>query len=65
LLGKPLLGSVECFAPGHKLNQKLVFKILNDKDNYKIEDSYVDVSYDAYTNVLNKDSLSPNLINVA
>jgi len=43
----------------------LVFKILNDKDNYKIEDSYVDVSYDAYTNVLNKDSLSPNLINVA
>ena len=65
LLGKPLLGYVECFAPGHKLNQKLVFKILNDKDNYKIEDSYVDVSYDAYTNVLNKDSLSPNLINVA
>ena len=65
LLGKPLLGSVECFAPGHKLNQKLVFKILNDKDNYKIEDSYVDVSYDTYTNVLNKDSLSPNLINVA
>ena len=31
----------------------------------KIEDSYVDVSYDAYTNILNNDSLSPNLINVA
>jgi len=45
--------------------KSLFFKILNDKDNYKIEDSYVDVSYDAYTNVLNKDSLSPNLINVA
>ena len=65
LLGMPILGAVECFAPGHKLNQKLVFKILKDKDNYKIEDAYVDKSYDTYINVLNKDRISPNLTNVA
>ena len=65
LLGMPILGAVKCFAPGHKLNQKLVFKILKDKDNYKIEDAYVDKSYDTYINVLNKDRISPNLTNVA
>ena len=33
----PLIGTIDCFAPGHSLNQKLVREILKDKNNYKIE----------------------------
>ena len=39
LLGMPLIGSINCFAPGHSLNQQLVKEILKNKDNYIIEDS--------------------------
>ena len=36
LLGMHLTGNINCFAPGHKLNQKMVVEILKDKENYKI-----------------------------
>ena len=65
LLGMPLLGSIECFAPGHQLNQKLVHKILEDENNYVIEESYVNESYNTYVNIFNENSLSTNLTNVA
>ena len=65
LLGMPLLGSIECFAPGHKLNQKLVHKILEDQRNYVIEDAYVNDSYKTYINIFNENSISSNFTNVA
>ena len=37
LLGMPLIGKVDCFAPGHNLNQQLIKKILKNKENYSIE----------------------------
>ena len=65
LLGMPLLGSIECFAPGHQLNQKLVHKILEDENNYVIEDTNINESYNNYVNIFNTNSLSTNLTNVA
>ena len=38
LLGIQLVGNINCFAPGHNLNQKLIKEILKNKDNYIIED---------------------------
>ena len=38
LLGMQLVGNVNCFAPGHNLNQQLIKEILKNKDNYSIED---------------------------
>ena len=65
LLGMPLLGSIECFAPGHQLNHKLVHKILEDQNNYVIEDAYTNQSYNTYVNIFNENSLSTNFTNVA
>ena len=65
LLGMALLGSIECFAPGHQLNHKLVHKILEDKNNYVIEDAYTNQSYNTYVNIFNENSLSTNFTNVA
>ena len=41
LLGMQLVGEVNCFAPGHKLNQMFVKEILKDKTNYVIENAVV------------------------
>jgi UDP-3-O-[3-hydroxymyristoyl] N-acetylglucosamine deacetylase len=41
LLGMQLIGEVECFAPGHKLNQMFVKEILKDKNNYTIEKALI------------------------
>ena len=38
LLGIQLVGNINCFAPGHNLNQKLIKEILKNNDNYIIED---------------------------
>ena len=37
LLGMPMIGKIECFAPGHKLNQKFIKEILKDKTNFEIQ----------------------------
>ena len=37
LLGMPIIGKIQCFAPGHKLNQNFIKEIFKDKENYKIE----------------------------
>ena len=38
LLGMQLVGNIECFAPGHNLNQQLIREILKNKENYRIEE---------------------------
>ena len=37
LLGMPLIGKIDCFAPGHNLNQLLIKEILKKKENYTID----------------------------
>ena len=65
LLGMPLTGEINCFAPGHSLNQKLISKILEDQSNYKIEDALVEKSIDQYSIFFNNNSSTQNFINVA
>jgi UDP-3-O-[3-hydroxymyristoyl] N-acetylglucosamine deacetylase len=37
LLGRPLIGSVEAYCPGHELNARLVSKILTTPNNWVLE----------------------------
>ncbi len=39
LLGMPLIGRIDCHAPGHNLNQKLIKEIIKNKENYIIEEA--------------------------
>ena len=64
LLGMPLIGKINCLAPGHKLNQMFIKEILKDKKNYSIEKAIFSKYPDNY-NVLSKDKSLENLNNVA
>ena len=35
----PLIGKIDCHAPGHNLNQKLIKEIIKNKENYIIEET--------------------------
>lgn len=65
LLGMQLVGAVECYAPGHSLNQKLIKEILKDEKNYKIETTIPNASAEKYYNILNNNETSQHVINVA
>ena len=39
LLGMPLIGRIDCHAPGHNLNQKLIKEIIKNKENFIIEET--------------------------
>ena len=65
LLGMQLVGKVDCFAPGHKLNQKFVREILKDKKNYVIENVMVNEYPEKIYNVLAKDNSTKNINYVA
>ena len=41
LLGMSMIGKIECFAPGHKLNQRFLKEILKDNKNYLIQNKTV------------------------
>ena len=57
LLGMPIIGRIECLAPGHKLNQKFIKEILKEETNYEIQykesinetDSFYNILTDNYT----------------
>ena len=57
-----LVGEVNCFAPGHKLNQMFVREILKDKKNYVIEKAMISEYPEKIYDVLAK-SNSPKNIN--
>ena len=65
LLGMQLIGEVECFAPGHKLNQMFVKEILKDKNNYTIEKALISENPKNMYNVLDKNDSTHNITNVA
>ena len=52
LLGMPIIGKVECFAPGHRLNEKFIKEILKDKTNYEIQNKIEEDPTDTFYNVL-------------
>ena len=60
-----LVGEVNCFAPGHKLNQMLVREILKDKKNYVIEKAMISEYPEKIYNVLAKNNSAKNINNVA
>lgn len=55
LLGRPLVGHVEAYCPGHQLNTRLVSKILASPDYWVLEESYSPSAQPAL-------SLSPGLV---
>ncbi len=65
LLGMPLIGKINCLAPGHKLNQMFIREILKDKNNYTIEKAISTECPDKIYNVLGKDESLENLNHVA
>ena len=65
LLGMQLVGEVNCFAPGHKLNQMFVKEILKDKKNYVIEKAMISEYPENIYNVLAKNNSAKNINNVA
>ena len=65
LLGMQLVGEVNCFAPGHKLNQMFVKEILKDEKNYVIEKAMISEYPEKIYNVLAKNNSAKNINNVA
>ncbi len=65
LLGMQLVGEVNCFAPGHKLNQMFVKEILKDKKNYVIEKEMISEYPEKIYNVLAKNNSAKNINDVA
>ena len=65
LLGMPLLGSIDCFAPGHNLNQKLIKEILKDHNNYKIVNKDSKINSDNFFDLVEQNIPSSNITYVA
>ena len=55
LLGMPIIGKIECFAPGHRLNAKFIKEILKDKTNYQIQNQIEEDPTDTFYNLLVND----------
>ncbi len=65
LLGMQLVGNVDCFAPGHSLNQQLIKKILTNKENYKIEDIIPENHNEKFIDLIDNNNTSSNITCVA
>ncbi len=65
LLGMQLVGNIDCFAPGHNLNQQLIREILKNKSNYKIEDIIPENNNDKFINLIDNNNDSTHVTCVA
>ena len=65
LFGMPLIGSVNCLAPGHRLNQMFIKEVLSDKKNYTIDTLELHNSSNQYIKALSNNHFSQEEINVA
>ena len=65
LLGMNLVGNIDCFAPGHNLNQQLLKEILKNKENYKIDDIISDDNNEKFIDLIDHNSSSTNMTCVA
>ena len=57
--GIPILGSIQAIQPGHELNNRLIQKIFQNKNNYDI------IELNTYNNPISHQENSLNNINVA
>ena len=65
LLGMELIGNIDCFAPGHNLNQQLIKEILKNKDNYSIEDVVTENNNEKFLDLIDSHNTSSNISYVA
>ena len=65
LLGMQLVGNVECFAPGHNLNQQLIREILKNRENYRIEEIIPENNNKNFLDLIDNITPSQNITNVA
>ena len=63
-LGMQLVGNVECFAPGHSLNQQLIREILKNRENYRIEEITPENNNKNFLDLIDNNT-SPNITYVA
>ena len=61
----PLVGAINCFAPGHNLNQQLIKEILKNKNNYSIEDIIPENNNDKFLDLIDNNNPSTNITCVA
>ena len=65
LLGMQLFGNIECFAPGHNLNQQLIREILKNKENYRIEEIIPENNNNNFLDLIDNNNTSQNITYVA
>ena len=65
LLGMQLVGNIDCFAPGHNLNQQLIREILKNKNNYSIEDIIPENNNDKFLDLIDNNNAATNITCVA
>ena len=65
LLGMQLVGNIECFAPGHSLNQQLIREILKNRENYRIEEIIPENNNKNFLDLIDNITPSQNITNVA
>ena len=65
LLGMQLVGNIECFAPGHNLNQQLIREILKNRENYRIEEIIPENNNKNFLDLIDNNITSQNITNVA
>ena len=56
---------LNCFAPGHNLNQQLIKEILKNKDNYIIEDIIPENNKEKFFGLIDDNNTSTNITCVA
>ena len=65
LLGMQLVGNIDCFAPGHNLNQQLIREILKNRENYRIEEITPENNNEKFLDLIDNNNTSPNITCVA
>ncbi len=65
LLGMQLIGNIDCFAPGHNLNQQLIKEILKNSENYSIEDIVTENNNETFIDLIDNHESSTNISYVA
>ena len=60
-----LFGNIDCFAPGHNLNQQLIKEVLKNKNNYCIEDVNPENNNDKFLDLIDNNNSSTHITYVA
>ena len=60
-----LVGNIDCFAPGHNLNQQFIKEILKNKENYIIEDIIPENNNEKFVDLIDHNNTSQDITCVA